>query len=360
MRGPSRIGFAGRAFANFLMLAEQLVGPRIFAMLLGRPRALLYRYFANALNGLEDLSPMSVDSREDLSAEEFLNLYFKRGKPVVFKGAAREWPCCMKWSLDHFHNQYAKSDLLLVDAKGLTTREDKSGYEFLSVRDLIQDIRGGGDRYLRFSPLLHENPELTKDLDLNWLRSLRPARTFGNTYYMFMGGAGKKTLLHADQPCNLYVQVTGEKKWTMFYPEDSVCLYPEVTNTAYVKSPIDIDRPDLARFPLYRHARKLEVVLKPGDVMYVPPHVWHQVENLSDSIAVGYRFSSLKAALGSSLTFSLVRILSTDPPVWKTRRYGSVDTNLIWAHTNGALEPVFNEKVRRLKNAAGMNETRAD
>jgi hypothetical protein len=47
----------------------------------------------------------------------------------------------------------------------------------------------------------------------------------------------------------------------------------------------------------------LQPHLKPGEVLYVLPHVWHQVENLTDAIAVGYRFSQLKAALSSSVTF---------------------------------------------------------
>jgi ribosomal protein L16 Arg81 hydroxylase len=247
---------------------------------------------------------------------------------------------------------HGDSDLLIVESEGLTTRERSSHHQFLSLRELIGNIRQGGDRYLRFSPLLHDNPTLAKDLDLKWLSEMRGSGTFANTYYMFMGGAGQKTYLHADQPCNLYVQIYGEKKWTLYYPKDSLCLYPETTNSAYVKSPIDIDKPDLTRYPLFGAAQAFEAHLRPGDVLYIPPHVWHQVENLSDTIAVGYRFSSLKAALKSSLTFSLIRILSTNPPVWKTRKYGKLDTNLVWAHAAGKIDQVMRERAERRKAKA--------
>jgi len=156
--------------------------------------------------------------------------------------------------------------------------------------------------------------------------------------------------LHNDQPCNLYVQIYGEKKWTLFYPEDSACLYPQVTNAAYVKSPVDIDSPDLEKFPLFASARAHVAHLRAGDVMYVPPHVWHQVENLTDTIAVGYRFSSLRAALKGSTIFSLIRLLSTNPPVWRTRKYGKIDTNLIWAHSAGKIKQVMQERDSRRKN----------
>jgi len=267
--------------------------------------------------------------------------------PVVFAGAAKAWPCCQTWSLDYFSQAHGKTDLLIVQSNGLTTRQKTSAHEFLSVRELVANIKSGGDKYLRFSPLLHENPELAEALDMKWLSERRGGGTFGNTYYMFMGGKGQKTLLHADQPCNLYVQVYGEKKWTLFLPEDSACLYPDVASTAYVKSPVNVDAPDLNEFPLYRYARKMEVHLKAGDVLYVPPHVWHHVENLSDTIAVGYRFSSLKAALKSSVTFTLLRALSFNPPLWKTRAYGKIDTNLIWAHSAGKGKQVMQQKAAR-------------
>jgi hypothetical protein len=342
-----------RFVAHFFLVIEQILGARVFAYTLAPLKhafiARLSRRYAN----VPRTPAAQVDRMENLSALQFQRSYFSKGKPVIFSGAALNWPCCQKWDLDYFSMKHGASDLLIVQSEGLTTREKSSAHEFLTVRELIHNIGQGGDRYLRFSPLLHDNPELAKDLDLNWLERMRGGNTFGNTYYMFMGGKGQMTYLHNDQPCNLYVQIHGEKKWTMYYPEDSVCLYPEVTNSAYVKSPVRLEQPDWRRHPLLAAAKPIEGHLKPGDVMYVPPHVWHQVENLTDSIAVGYRFSSLRAALQSSVAFSLIRILSTNPPVWKTRRYGKIDTNLIWAHSAGKAEKVLKERTERREREDG-------
>lgn len=336
-----------RFVAHLLLVLEQVLGARAFKFFLGGIKNRLYRALAARLTEGRPAEPVFVDRVREFSAERFHREYFATGRPVIFDGAAQGWPCCRKWSLDYFSVKHGSSDLLIVQSEGLTTRAPDTAHEFLTLRELVGNIRAGGDRYLRFSPLLHDNPALAADLDLEWLGRMRGGKTFGNTYYMFMGGKGRTTYLHSDQPCNLYVQVSGEKKWTMFYPEDSACLYPEVTNSAYVKSPVEIDRPDFSRHPLFRAARPVVAHLKPGDVMYVPPHVWHQVENLTDSIAVGYRFSSLAAALRSSVAFSLIRILSTNPPVWKTRKYGQVDTNLIWAHSAGKIDAVLRERESR-------------
>lgn len=329
-----------RFVAHFFLVLEQMFGWK-------RMKARHMSWMESKWGGRSKPQEVPVDRVGELSPKQFQRAYFNTGRPVIFEGAAKSWPCTAKWNLDFFSGAHGGSDVFLMDSQGLTTRDPSSKHEFLTIKELVGDIRQNGDRYLRFSPLLHENPELAEDLNLSWLEKMRGGGTFGNTYYMFLGGAGKTTYLHADQPCNLYVQIHGEKKWTMFYPEDSSCLYPQVTNTAYVKSPVDINHPDFEKYPLFAAAKPMVAHLKPGDVMYVPPHVWHQVENLTDSIAVGFRFSSLKAALRSSLAFSLIRILSTNPPVWKTRKYGAVDTNLIWAHSAGKIEQVMREREER-------------
>lgn len=338
---------------NLMLVLEQILGPKLFPHILGGTK----RRWMARLNARPPASnTKTVERIQNLSPELFREKYFDHSKPVIFSGAAKDWNCCRTWNLDHFSFRYGENDLLLVNAPGLTSRREGADYEFLTVRDLIGNIKSGGDKYLRFSPLLSENPSLVADLDLDWLGAMRGSKTFGNTYYMFMGGKGQRTLLHADQPCNLYVQVYGEKKWTLFMPEDSAYLYPQITNTAYVKSPVDVDAPDLERYPLFEKATPIEAHLKPGDVLYVPPHVWHHVVNLTDTIAVGYRFSSLKAAINSSAAFTVIRALSMNPPIWKTIQYGKWDTNLIWAHSGGKIKEVLKEREQRKKLKAAPEE----
>jgi hypothetical protein len=351
MIDESKIPFGDRYAASVAMVLRQILGANVFEIVFGSLQRKRLARLESRLKATPPARTQAVDRREGLTAKEFREEYFDRSRPVIFSGAAKSWPCCAKWNLEYFCTDYGDKDLLLVNAPGLTSHEENTDYQFLTVNELITDIRNGGEKYLRFSPLLHESPALTADLDLKWLAGMRGGKTFGNTYYLFIGGAKRKTLLHADQPCNLYVQAYGEKRWTLFLPEDSVCLYPQSTNTAYVRSPLDLDCIDHAAYPLFKYARPFEAVLRPGDVLYVPPHVWHQVENLTGTVAVGYRFSSLKAALGSSFSFSLLRLLSTNPPIWKTRMYGQLDTNLIWAHASGKIKEVLRQ--RKLRREAG-------
>lgn len=333
---------------SFYLIAEQLLG-RYFHLLFGTSKAKLLQKIAERLNSQAQVQKAEVPRISGLTSAEFKKSYFQTSTPVVFSGAALEWPAIKKWSFDNLALRSGSEDVLIVTADGLTDRNTETDFEILTLAELIADIRKGGKKYLRFSPLMDKNPELKNELNLSWLQNMQGDRTFAHASYMFVGGIGQKTLLHTDQPCNLYVQIVGEKKWTLFSPDDSALLYPQVGNTAYIKSPVDVDEADHIRFPLFKHARSFEVVLKPGDVLYVPPHTWHFVENLTDTIAVGYRYSSLRAALKSSVTLTMLRIFSTNPPIWKTMSYGKIDTNLIWAHAGGKISQVMKAMEERIK-----------
>lgn len=337
-----------RVFLHSLLVLEQLLGRKRFDFFFGHLKQYALGRLEKRLEGLASPPPVNVERRQAISAEEFQREYFRKGRPVIFSGAARDWGCVKNWSLDFFASRYGEKELLLVDAEGLTSKTKKSGgYEFLKVKELVSDIRSENNKYLRFSPLIQDNPGLTADFDLSWFHRMRGARTFANTYYMFMGGAGQRTHLHNDQPCNLFVQVKGEKRWTLYPVADSVFLYPRPENTAYVQSEVNLSAQEPDRHPLFRFARAHIAHLQEGDILYCPPFMWHEVENLSETIAFGYRFSSLRAALKGSVCFAILRVLCTNPPLWKTMSYGKIDTNLIWAHTGGAIKDVLQERKRR-------------
>lgn len=344
LSGPEKINF------YFYLFIEQLFGKTKLKRAIYRHRELFFKKIALKYKDYPDGKMTDVDSHTQIKTSFFKSEYFNKTKPVVFKGAAKEWPCCQKWSLEYFNKLLGKKDVLLVDAEGLTTRKTKDNFEVLSVEDLVSNITSGGDKYLRFSPLLQQNLHLEKDLNLQWLNSLKSWWSIGNTYYLFMGGKKTVTHLHCDQPCNLFIQVFGKKKWTLFGVDQSHLLYPQATQTAYFKSLVNLSDPDYAAHPLIKKATRWEVVLEPGDVLYVPPHVWHYVENLTDSIGVGFRFSSVVAATKASTFFTFLRFCAQNPPFWKTRKYGKIDTNLIWAEANGRIKEVLKVLSQREKD----------
>lgn len=338
-----------------LLFCEQLFAKTRLQKTIHKERDKFFQTLNERLAALPDALAQEIESRNDLSAAEFKSTYFKKSKPVVFKGAAKKWPCCQKWDLSYFDNKLGRKDILLVDVDGLSAQKTENKFEIISVGDLVSNITSGGDKYLRFSPLVEQIPELSRDLNLNWLNSLKTRWSIGNTYYLFVGGKKTVTHLHCDQPCNLFVQVYGRKKWTLIPVDQSLLVYPQATQTAYFKSSADLQNLDSQKHPLVKKATRMEVILEPGDVLYVPPHVWHFVENLTDTIGVGYRFSSLSAAVRSSSVFTFLRFCAQNPPMWKTRKYGKIDTNLIWADANGNVSEVLKKMNSRQVKSENEN-----
>ncbi|XP_061697908.1 HSPB1-associated protein 1 homolog [Syngnathoides biaculeatus] len=107
----------------------------------------------------------------------------------------------------------------------------------------------------------------------------------GKESTLWIGTLGANTPCHLDSyGCNLVLQVQGRKCWHLFPPEDTSKLYPSRIpyEESSVFSRVNVPRPDLARFPAFRHATAHVVTLLPGQVLFVPRHWWHYVESLDD------------------------------------------------------------------------------
>ena len=55
-------------------------------------------------------------------------------------------------------------------------------------------------------------------------------------------------------------------------------------------SRVDAEAPDLDAFPLFRRATHMDVVLGPGEFVYVPARCWHYVRALTTSVSVNFSF----------------------------------------------------------------------
>ncbi|XP_077927282.1 tRNA wybutosine-synthesizing protein 5 isoform X3 [Halichoerus grypus] len=80
---------------------------------------------------------------------------------------------------------------------------------------------------------------------------------------------------------NFLIQVTGKKRVVLFSPRDAQYLYLSGTKSEV----LDIDNPDLAKYPLFSKARRYECSLKAGDVLFIPALWFHNV--ISEEFGVG-------------------------------------------------------------------------
>jgi len=81
-----------------------------------------------------------------------------------------------------------------------------------------------------------------------------------------------------------HTQISGRKRWRFISPLDT----PKVYNFNGVFSPIDVENPDLERYPLFEQVKMLEVIVEPGETVFLPLGWWHQVTSLDVSISFSF------------------------------------------------------------------------
>jgi lysine-specific demethylase 8 len=111
------------------------------------------------------------------------------------------------------------------------------------------------------------------------------------------------------------VQVYGKKKWVLYPAGDRIFLDARTERRPYYFSNVIPDAGPDKQLPLQHLASKREVILEPGDILWVPPFVWHYIENLSDSIGVSYKYANFSSSLKSSRMLTLLFLFTTKPSI---------------------------------------------
>lgn len=114
----------------------------------------------------------------------------------------------------------------------------------------------------------------------------------------WIGPARTVTPLHSDYDDNIFAQLWGSKRIFLAPPHHDAFLYTTEANPVLFGSPFDPEAPDFDRFPLARQAALVEVIVHPGDLLYVPAGWYHQVRALTFSLSSNRWARGLPLALG--------------------------------------------------------------
>ncbi|XP_063794179.1 tRNA wybutosine-synthesizing protein 5 isoform X2 [Pseudophryne corroboree] len=92
---------------------------------------------------------------------------------------------------------------------------------------------------------------------------------------------GLQLWTHYDVMDNLLIQVTGKKRVVLYSPRDAPYLYLSGDKSEV----LDVDKPDLAKYPLFSQARRYECTLHAGDVLFIPALWFHNT--VAEEFGVG-------------------------------------------------------------------------
>lgn len=361
---PANIfSFKQRATYNFFQVLDHFITRPVTVKLFGKWRYNAFLDIKKTLEKKGSSTIIPVERRTDLSDKEFLEYYVKNGIPVVMEGKAKDWDCCKLWSHEYIKEKYGDDEVPLVDAFYLD-----QGVRHLQLREIIDQVLKGNNSYLRFYNLLTRHPERLNDFDSAWLKSLKHKDAYVEFTQVFIGGAKSQTGMHNSHADNLFVQVYGEKEWVL-YPNYFMPLIdpPSTTGGTYriapkrgkYGQPFDPYKPDHEDYPLFQYIDGYRVVLKPGDVFYNPPYMWHTVRNNTASIGIGFRWVSPSNVLRSYPLYYLLDLCAYRPSYFVAYRWHRRDSNAEFLYAEKMYrkekERQEKKKAKELKKAAATS-----
>jgi hypothetical protein len=247
----------------------------------------------NAASLLRGLSPAStaVRRRSGVSGTEFLQLYYSTSTPVVLGDIMAGWRALDRWTPARLGDRLGSALVeVMQDRTGSSAHVMDAAAQrvTLSFRELmaaVEEGRPGRELYLvgnnRFLETEAARP-LWEDFSIDE-RYLDQSKARG-CVCLWLGPRMTVTPLHRDVSNILFCQVYGRKRFTLISPLDSHRLYNDVG----VFAGVDCECPDFERFPRFNGVHKEDVVLNPGDALFIPVGWWHRVEALDTSISVSF------------------------------------------------------------------------
>lgn len=232
-----------------------------------------------------------IERRSGVSKDEFIDRYVRGCRPVVLTDIANDWPAVRRWSPQDLKSRFGH-----IEVEIQAERNSDPNYEQnkLNLRhthrlgDFVDRVLACGptnDYYMTANNEVLRRPEFAALLaDIGTLPEFCDASQLDRLSSFWFGPAGTVTPLHHDTVMLFHTQIVGRKRWRFISPLETPKLY----NHSGVFSPIDVDRPDLARYPLFSQAHMIEVVIEPGETVFLPLAWWHQVTSLDVSLSFSY------------------------------------------------------------------------
>jgi len=243
-----------------------------------------------------DLSPRlsRIERRSGLTADAFLDEYYAAHLPVILTGEMETWPALRLWTPDYLKDRVGRAVIEFQGGRSADPQFEvnkdphRQTAAFDRFIDEILKPGAGNDAYLTaynsatnagaLAPLASDTGRLELFLD--------PAAPQAQGM-MWIGPAGTVTPLHHDLTNNFIAQVVGRKRIQLVPAAETAKLY----NHRHVFSEIaDIEAPtvDSERFPLIAEVRAHEILLQPGEILFVPVGWWHQVKALDFSVTLTF------------------------------------------------------------------------
>jgi hypothetical protein len=236
---------------------------------------------------------------EGISASDVPSFVVNSKQPLILKGFINQWPIVKKGhesedALKDYLLKYANNLALTVghgtpDINGRIFYNDEftalncKAYK-MSLTELFKHIaQSKGNE----KPPLYYMGTTSVDNYFSSLRNENDIHIEGKSPTMNFWMGNQSTIpAHYDVPHNIACNVYGNRRFTLFPPDQLENLYIgplDFTPAGQSISLVDITKPDFKKYPKFQdalqHAQVAE--LEAGDALFLPSMWWHHVEGLS-------------------------------------------------------------------------------
>ncbi|KAH9523820.1 tRNA wybutosine-synthesizing protein 5 [Bulinus truncatus] len=235
---------------------------------------------------------------ENFSFEKFTADFYKKRKPVILRGLDIG-DCIQKWTpsflASHGGSQEVKlhvSSSAQMDFinKNFLYRslpfpefikrafEDEHVDYFIDQKEKYYLRALGQDPRKDIADVSVQFPQLS--LDLKIPQVFDKEKFFSSVFRI--ASKGIQLWTHYDIMDNILIQIVGSKKVVLFDPKDVDYLYLNGDKSEV----LDVDNPDLTRYPEFIKARQHRGYLEPGDVIFIPALWFHNMTYEDAGVAV--------------------------------------------------------------------------
>lgn len=244
----------------------------------------------------------NVDVVDNIDGKDFHEKYYRPKLPVVIKDLSKSWPAYQKWNWDYFKEIVGDKKVgIYNNVKSDAYTPVNKADDYTTFGEYVDMIRRGPAawRIFLFNIFSHA-PQLTKDF--TWPDHLMKGFV-KRVPMLFVGGQGSITHMHFDIDMShiLHTQFAGRKRVLLFPYHEQHKLYRkpfEVLSIADFSNYYDDEKSklDVEKFPAVRNAVGYDIILNPGDTLFMPCGYWHHMEYIDSGFAMSLR------ALNSSLS----------------------------------------------------------
>jgi Cupin-like domain len=230
----------------------------------------------------------------------------KQFRPFVIEDVAQHWRACQNWSNDYLikhcgnnlvpvrfykkdfwdnHKNFAYQD-------GYDPKKEMEFQEYIKnhIENRANENKNDKDLecYLSEANFEERFPEIFGDVTYPGYFN---RKAFVTLWYGFSSkNFSSTTTLHFDPLHNIFAQIRGRKRILLFPPSNYLSFYPplEASSGAAYNSKVNPLLFNSELFPKFPWQERIEVILKPGEILYIPPFWWHHLTAVDKNISLSF------------------------------------------------------------------------